>query len=161
MTVSVTIGGDTYDALADQATATLYLNAEVLYAAFWATLTADQQGQALVSSYRRLLRLNWIGGALPDTEQNVIDASIILAAQIAQKPATSTGGGTGSNIRAAGAGSARVEFFKPVQGKIFTDDIMALLRPFLAATGSAAAESYGGSDVSIFGNPSDPSGGFA
>jgi hypothetical protein len=141
--VDVTVGSDTYTGnFADQAAADLYLNASAQYAAPWAALTEDEKGRALVSSTRRLVRENWIGDVLPLTEQDVIDASIILAAQIAAKPATATGAGTGSNVKVAGAGSARVEFFRETATAPFTKDIGALIAPFVTKiTGS----SFGGS----------------
>jgi hypothetical protein len=144
--VDVTVGSDTYTGnFANQATADLYLNASAQYAAPWAALTEDAKGRALISSTRRLERETWINGdVLPLTEPDVIDASIILAAQIAAKPAVATGSGTGSNIKVAGAGSARVEFFRGQDGAQFTEDVSALIAPFLAVT-KITGESFGGS----------------
>ncbi len=144
---TVTIGGNDYTTIADVAAADLYLAASALYAASWAALTTDAKGQALVGSTRRFDRLNWIDDPAPITEQDVIDASIILAAQISIDASVSTGEGTGSNLKVAGAGSAKVEFFRPELGKAFTADIMALLSPFLVSA-NLVAENIGGSDDS-------------
>lgn len=160
MTVTVTIGGSDYDALANQGTADTYLAADSLYAALWAALTEDDKGRALVSAYRRFLRLPWADDTLPEAEQDVIDASILLAAQISQDAAVATGAGTGSNTRRVKAGSAEVEFFKPQKGALFTADVMAMIRPFLATT-TSAGEAIGGSDETIYGNPWDRNEGFA
>jgi hypothetical protein len=147
--VDVTVGSETYTGnFANQATADLYLNASAQYAAPWAALTEDAKGRALISSTRRFERENWIGDVLPLAEQDVIDASIILAAQIAANPSTATGGGTGSNIKAAGAGSARVEFFRESANAPFTEDVAALIAPFLAVT-TITGESFGGSCETI------------
>lgn len=160
MTVTVTIGGVNYQALATQGTADTYLAADSRYNADWAALSEDDKGRALVTSYRRFTQLSWQDDILPETEQDVIDASILLAAQISASPKVATGAGTGSNIRAAGAGPARVEFFKPTKGKVFTTDILAMIRPFLAAT-SSTGEAIGGDDTTIYGNPWDRDQGFA
>jgi hypothetical protein len=144
---TVTIGGTPYTTIADVADADLYLAASALYAASWAALTTDSKGQSLVGSTRRFERLNWIDDPAPITEQDVIDASIILAAQISLDASVATGEGTGSNLKGAGAGSAKVEFFRPEIGKAFTADIMALLSPFLESA-KLVAEAIGGSDDS-------------
>ncbi len=141
---TVTIGVTDYTTIADVAAADLYLAASALYAASWAALTTDAKGQALVGSTRRFERLTWTDGATPTTEQDVIDASIILAAQISLDASVSTGEGTGSNLKVAGAGSAKVEFFRPEIGTAFTADIMALISPFLVSA-KLVAENIGGS----------------
>jgi len=141
---TVTISGNDYTTIADVATADLYLAASAAYAALWTALSVDAKGQALVGSARRFDRLDWLDGATPTAEQDVIDASIILAAQISVDPSVAQGEGTGSNLKAAGAGSAKVEFFRPEIGKAFTADIMALISPFLV-TARLIAESIGGS----------------
>ncbi len=144
---TVTIGGNDYTTIADVATADLYLAASAAYAELWTALSVDSKGQALVGSTRRFDRLNWLDGATPTAEQDVIDASIILAAQISEDPSVAQGEGTGSNIKTVGAGSAKVVFFRPEIGKAFTADIQALISPFLDVT-RLTAESIGGSDDS-------------
>jgi hypothetical protein len=150
---TVTINGTDYPAYADVAYATQFLNADAARAAPWTATSVDDQGRGLVTATRVLLSLNWQAGAPPsldDAPDNVKQAVSILAADIAAKPTTGDGSSGGSNIKAVGAGSARVEFFAPVAaGSALSASALALLSGMLAGAETGPAldgTAYGSSD---------------
>lgn len=158
---TITIGGEDYDVYVIVAQADIYLAADVSRFAAWAALTADEKGQAIVTATRRMDRLKWIGvetdlvtpqplewprtGAT-DCDGNAIgttvvpdeidEATIILAADIAAKPALGDTTSTDSNLKRAVAGSVEVEFFRAQGGTILPSYIMELVSCLL--DGSAA-----------------------
>ncbi len=114
---TVEIGGNDYPAYADIAFADLYLAADALRAARWAAITdPDTKGRYLVSATRLLQRLCWTDGAPDPTVDPVLvaisEATSLMAADIALKPATGDSASTGTDIKRAKAGSAEVEFFR-------------------------------------------------
>lgn len=190
--VTVTINLIDYDVYADADTADDFLAADFARAAAWTALTADQKSQALVTSTRRLDRLKWLGtisdpGVQPlefprdglvdcdgndladgTTPQDLIDASIILAADISVKPALGSDTRTDSNIKRVRADKVEVEFFRAQGGAILSKQLMELLSCFLAGASLVGfAETFGTDADSVFfideGNPNyyERSGGFS
>lgn len=165
MTITtITIGGNNYPAYATVAEADAYLAVDPVRAAAWAALTTDQKGINLVAATRRLdlesytgekateaqttewLRVNATcdGEAIPDNvlPQRMEDGTIVLAGSIAIDAAASAAGTGPSNISRVQAGSAEVEFFRPVFGTNFSlaaqnPDVFALIGCFLASAVSA------------------------
>jgi hypothetical protein len=130
---SVTINTVDYPVYESVADADAYLAADFSRAAGWAALTGDDKPMALVSATRLLQRQSWRDG-VPDTEaapQAVADATALLAADIALKPALGDSGSTASNVKAVGAGSAKVEFFRPSAGQVLPSAAYDLLRGLL------------------------------
>lgn len=124
------IGGNTYDVYADVPTADIYLLADIQYSATWCAATSDTKSSALVSATRYLDSKNWQGDKTSDvqplewprdnvsgvdngtTPQEIIDASIILAAMTVADPTALSASNTTNNVKVAKAGSAMVENFK-------------------------------------------------
>jgi hypothetical protein len=139
-TATVDIGAETYDVYADVDFADIYLAADVLRADFWASLTtAGDKERPLVSATRLLQRLQWKDG-VPDITappEVVKAATALLAADIAALPKLGDSGSTSSNVKAVGAGSARVEFFRPVEGSPLPSAAFDLLRDLLGVGDSS------------------------
>lgn len=170
---TVTIGAVMYDVYADVADADLYLAADFSRAAPWDALSTDEKGQALVTSTRRFDRLQWLGTitdiltpqplefprdglvdcddvALPDgtTPQDVIDASILFAADIAVTPSLDDDSSTSSNIKRVVAGSVEVEFFRASGGVILPKSVFEMVSCFLSGNAVVLAEATGVDAVS-------------
>jgi hypothetical protein len=150
----VDIGSNSYDSYAELDFANEYLDADVLRAPSWSLLEEDDRSRALVSATRLLQRQLWINGVPEiDTAPEVVQqATALLAADIAAKPALGDSASTASNVKAVGAGSARVEFFSPVAGTVLPSAALALLRGLLGPSTSASSDpaltntAYGSSD---------------
>ena len=146
----VAIATTEYDAYADVAYADEYLAADMARAQDWADATPDNKGRALVSSTRLLQRLRWRAGppAVDTATDPVRQAACLLAADILAKPSLGDSAQTGSNVRAVGAGSARVEFFRPTDGQVLPPAALSLLRDLLGQPddGFADAVSFGSHD---------------
>lgn len=135
----VQINGNNYDVYADVAFADEYLAGDMVRDATWSALDAGVKPKALVSATRLLLRLDWRAGQPPaydDVPLEVQQATAMLAADIALKPTLGDNAASGSNIKAVGAGSARVEFFAPVTGAVLPSAAFALLRGLLGTAPS-------------------------
>jgi hypothetical protein len=133
-TATVDIGSETYDVYADVDFADIYLAADALRAALWASLTVTgDKERDLVSATRLLQRLRWKDGVPDITAPPLVvqQAAALLAADIAAQPKLGDSGSTSSNIKAVGAGSARVEFFHPVAGSPLPSAAFDLLRDLL------------------------------
>lgn len=130
---TVTLNGVDYPVYADVAFADEYLAADVARAALWSALTADDKKRGLVTSTRLLQRQSWRAGvpSLDDPLLVVQQAASLLAADIAVKPALGDSASTGSNVKAVGAGSAKVEFFRPTAGAVLPSAAYDLLRGLL------------------------------
>lgn len=154
---TVTIGSNTYPVYADIAYASTYLAADIARASGWASLAAapDTQRMALVSATRILQRMpGWASGAAPDLvapPSAVMDATSIIAADLAQKPKLSKSTGTGSNVKRVRAGSVETEFFRQTPGEITPipgDAFDVLLAAGLVQRGGDdAVPEYSGGDV--------------
>lgn len=114
---TVTIGVTDYPSYENVADADLYLAADVKRAAIWAARSTDDKGRGLVSATRLLQQISWCGGTVPDIDtppDAVAQAAAMLAADGLAKPALFTSASGNSNIKVAKAGSAQVEYFRPV-----------------------------------------------
>lgn len=133
--LKVTINGYDYPVYADTDFADQYLAGDVSRWPEWDALEADDQARALVSATRLLQRQTWKAGAPPlDGPPEVVQqATALLAVDIALKPTLGDNGSTGSNVKAVGAGSARVEFFAPVTGTALPSAAFDLLRGLLGS----------------------------
>lgn len=165
---TITINAVNYTAYASVAEADAYLAVDPSRSAGWAALTDDQKGANLVAATRRLDLLKFSGekvggqaqqnqwprtGATCDGEAvdtgsdvptDVENATILMAGSITLDATNADAGTSGSNIKSVGAGSARVEFFRPtIPGAALQDEtVYNLLRCWLS--GSAAAASLFG-----------------
>ena len=130
---TITLNGVDYSVYADQAEVDAYLAADLARAAAWEALDVDTKARAIVSATRLLQRQAWRDGppSFDTPPQAVKDATALLAADIADKPKLGDDGSTASNVKAVGAGSARVEFFSPVEGRALPAAAFALLRGLL------------------------------
>lgn len=121
--MDVIIDTVTFDCLADVAYADAFLLGDVQRATAWASRTTTVKGRGLVSATRAMLNLPWNEGMAPDpagADEDiptvVKDVCSMYASDIISKPRLYSDAGTNSNIKLAKAGSAQVEFFRPVSG---------------------------------------------
>lgn len=153
---TVTINGKDYPVYADTDFADEYLGGDVRRAPLWEALDADTQKRSLVTATRVLAAMRWAGG-VPDIDAPplvVQQACALLAVDYGSTPAAA-GASAGSNVKAVGAGSARVEFFGPTGARasaLVSADVLGLLSGLLApvddALSSAALDgvAYGSSN---------------
>lgn len=116
---SVDIGSSSYDTFADVDFADEYLAADVARATSWALANDDAKGRGLVSATRMLLALPWCDTAPVPTEDQaspVPEVTAMLAADLLAKPRLFADASGNSNVKSAKAGSAQVEFFRPIDG---------------------------------------------
>lgn len=127
----VDIGSETYDAYADVDYADVHLAADVFRGPQWAAITdPDAKGRGLVSAARLMAGLPWVDPAptYDDAPAIVKDVNSMLAADLLANPKLVKDASGNSNVKAAGAGSARVEFFKPVEdGTAIPSNLYSLL----------------------------------
>jgi hypothetical protein len=138
--VSVTIGGTSYEvygSLTGAGSASEYFNA-ALHGGDWIDADPEDQAKALVTATRMMDRQNWQGTktsptqfldwprtGVVDREGNAVSSSAVpdgivwgtyeLAEILRADPTAQEAVNSGSNVRAVGAGSARVEFFQPTR----------------------------------------------
>lgn len=115
---SVDIGGTSYDTFADLDFADPYLAGDVMRAEGWAARDDTTKSRGLVSASRMLVALPWCDVA-PDfsaASELVQQINSELAADLLTKPALFADASGSSNVKSAAAGSAKVEFFSPVDG---------------------------------------------
>lgn len=135
----------------------------------WSLLTDNEKESFLVSATNRLDLLRWqgskTGGALQvnawprtgttfcdgsptSTDEAPVDvevATILQAGTIVIDPKASLAGGSGSNIKAVGAGPATVTFFQPQKGGALQDiTVHELLKCYLesSAPGGTSVGAY-------------------
>lgn len=135
---TVSISGKTFEIYGEKAAAITYLLAR-LDAAAWTTASGANKDRALVSATRMLDRQNWIGQKdvdsqalefprtdLVDKDGNAVDNVVVpllveeanyeLALSILKDASTQDRATTGSNVKGVAAGSAKVQFFRPMSG---------------------------------------------
>lgn len=182
MTIStITIGGVDYQSYASVAEADAYLAVDPTRSAAWAALNTDTKGSYLVAATRRMDALRWSGSkvsssqelqwprsGVTDRDGNAVsetgipqaleDATILVAGSVALDTNTANTASSGSNIKAVGAGSARVEFFRPTTGKALQDETaFALIQDFLAGdVEDGFGLASGTSGTSSFTDATDP-----
>jgi hypothetical protein len=114
----VDIGTETYDSFASVDEADVYLAGDVMRSTGWALRNPDAKGRGLVSATRLLLGLPWVAPAptVDDDDLPPVIAEITaeLAADLLAKPTLLADATGNTNVKSAKAGSAAVEFFRPV-----------------------------------------------
>lgn len=166
----VTLGsGLEYEVYADLDTANVYLAAQ-FDATAWRAADATTQGRGLVTGTRQIDAQAWQGEktdpdqalAFPRTgltyadgspvpsdavPQEVIDANCLLAADILDGTAAANAAAALSGTRRLKAGSAEIEYFRPIigeEGGVFPLDVLKLIGQWLAgASGGAGSVSTG------------------
>ena len=164
---TVTINGQNYTAYADVAQADVYEGASVgPEGVAWRKASTDKKGMGLVSATRMIDRIAWPAGATstPEWQAAVVNASIELAAALIEGSLTSNQSQAASPIKALGAGSARIEYFRSFDEPAQWPDAFAqIMGPWLSqvssASGSQGAIAYGtcrpsefNRDYSTYGN---------
>lgn len=172
---TVTIGtgpsANTYETYADVAGATTYLDASLAsYSVAFRGATEDNKARSLVMATRWIDAQSWQGEKSdPDqplqwprtgiagvdplvVPQQVVDASIILAAMLIENPALQTeiSSGGAAETKRLKAGSAEIEYFRSAnafkwKNTVFPADIWALLSGWLSGMGKSnmgRAESF-------------------
>lgn len=141
----------------------------------WDAFTNAKKDQGLVEATRLLERQTWAGEkedpaqdlhfpatGLTDCSSNSVDADDSLetmkeaqfeyAIALLQKPSllnsTDT---TGSNVKGVGAGSARVDFFRPSKGSKYPLQVLSIAKCFFLGNGASSAGTVSGNcDSSSF-----------
>jgi hypothetical protein len=171
---TLTISGNEYTAYASVAEADAFLAVDPVRGPAWAALTplpdaVTRKSILLVAATRRLDQLRWAGqktgGATQETEWPrtgvsypdgtavpdddvplaVEQACCLLAGTINITATTANAGSSGSNIKRVKAGSAEVEFFKPIDGVDLQDETaFNLIKAFLAGVDGVGASFVSG-----------------
>lgn len=115
---TVDIGDEVFDVFGDLFEADSYLTGDVLRGPAWLRLTPDSKGRGLVSATRMMLALPWCADppTIDAAPQLVREVSFMLGADLVTRPKLFQDASGNSNVKSAGAGSAKVEFFRPVEG---------------------------------------------
>lgn len=151
MTIAtVTIADNDYEVFSDVDFADEWLAADVLRGVPWARRDEATKGRGLASATRKMLTLPWIDAppSLDDPPDVVQQVNAMLAADMLAKPKLFSDATGASNVKMAKAGSAQVDFFRPVPGgPNFPTDLWNLL------VGAGLVGSYdmpdgGGAEVS-------------
>jgi hypothetical protein len=167
---TVTINTVVYDVYADVATADSYYNASTDFAT-WDALTDEEKARGLVSSTRLIDRQKWLGEktdaeqalAFPRTgltdcdgteidedtiPDAVIDASILLALDLATGSTVTTSATTEDLTKRLKAGSVEIEKFRADQTTVtrFPLPIMELLGCFMSGNVTVAGSLDYGTD---------------
>ena len=146
---TITINTVDYNSFASVADADAFLAADVKRYAAWAALDADAnaKARALVTASRYLAGLDWADGVpsydTPPTA--VVEATALLAADIAAKPSLGDDASTGSNVKRVKGGEAEVEFFRPTAGAALPPYLLRLLGDLLGTdvTWAEGGTAYG------------------
>lgn len=143
---SVTIGTNSYPSFVTVDEADIYLAADVERGELWAIATEEEHARGVISATRFLLRLTW-RDTPPDPNgtppQVVLDACCLLAADMLISPDLYSNPSTASNIKSAGAGPAKVEFFRPQAGTPLPTLIWSMLSSLLGSADGGSLASYG------------------
>ena len=166
---TVTISSTDYRTYADIEFAAEYLAADPINAATWAAFSDDQQGQYIVLATRIFDRMSWKGektdedqeGEWPRTGIDGVDedtlplkfvqATVELAAQLANGVDVSNLQSTANNTKRMKAGSVEIEYFRGAEGQPYRLPlpVWELISQWLAGGGgSIVATSAGTCGVS-------------
>jgi hypothetical protein len=147
----VTISGNNYDIYGTSAGADIYIAGKITDLD-WSGLPATKRAQALVSGTRLIrdyLKLKGFDLDPADAvDAKIEEANYELAFLLAFDPSVAEQSTAETNIKALGAGSARVEYFRPVAGGRFPSIVQNLLASWLAdqiSTESSLTAGYNGS----------------
>ncbi len=139
---TVTISPNNYSVYGDSAGADAYLLAKI--GSTWAALSATAKAQALVTA-TRLIRnyIKAVTGEDVDPATNMdadlADADYELAYALSTTPSIADNINAGNNQKRVKAGSAEVEYFRPVDGGRFPVQVQAFLNSWLSDHASAAS----------------------
>jgi hypothetical protein len=138
---TVTISANSYNIYGTLSGATNYLAAR-LDAGAWASATADQKAQALVTATRSIEAYLKSKGHEVDPA-GAVDAAIEsatyeLAFALIVNPALQDQSSSGNNKRRVKAGSAEVEYFRPETGGRYPSIVQTLLSGWLTDQGGGA-----------------------
>lgn len=131
---TVDIGNESYPSFIDADAADTFLGGDISRADGWFAATPDQRARALASATRLLLTIPWAAPApTPAVSPAIVkQVTAMLAADLLAKPELFADASGSSNVKSVKAGSASVEFFRPVVGG---PPIPSLLWRMLAAAG--------------------------
>ncbi len=161
---TVEIGGTTFQVYGDRAEADTYFTARI-GAEIWTSSSGGIKDKGLVSATRDLDRNNWINQKtvlsqplefprlnLTDKDGNDVLDNVVpllmeeacyeLALLILTDAAVQSSTGTGSNIKAVGAGSAKVEFFRPTAGTQLPSIVQELVGLWLEGINQAGVGNF-------------------
>lgn len=148
------VGGSTYTILGTLAAANIYLGGEFDYRKRWNAAVADDKASALVFSTRYLLDLAWKADVVPETTQDIIDASYLLAGGKINNPGLLGGAGGGDPgrgpVQEVQDTTRRVRFQSTSRAEDARVDPVAALppqiqmkiKPYLARPGVSLAVPY-------------------
>lgn len=158
----VDVGQEQYDSYVSLDEANVILAGDVLRADNWAAKTDDQRGRGLASATRVLETMPWCSDPAPtfSTAPKVLkNVTAMLAADLLEDPALLTDASGSSNVKSAKAGSASVEFFKPVEGGPPIPKFMWTMLQQAGLVGCGSTEATDGAYVSGILAPARPLGG--
>lgn len=118
----IVLGGQNYPSFISAESATIYLAGDIMRAALWTAANEDAQKRGLISATRMLVALPWVDpvpdpvAAEADIPDVVEQVTAMLAADLVAKPKLFADATGNSNVKSVKAGSAAVEFFRPVEG---------------------------------------------
>lgn len=160
MVATIVVGTNSYET---EAEADTYLEAAV-HGTAWATAT--NKVESLITAYRDISLMTLVdpvtGLAVDPSSapQPVKDAQSELALVLSSSPASAQASGQGgTNIKSAGAGSAKVVFFRPEDKTRFPTIVSRLLAPYIGAGASAAGGIQGSCASGVDGTSSFDTGG--
>ena len=133
MPSTLVVGSNTY---VTRAEANTYLGDQIHSATLWTALSDDNKDLSLLTAFNALNLLGLVedGVAIDpaDAPTNVKRAQMELAFAYSQDPTLANGTGhEGQNIKSAKAGSAEVEYFRPLSPKRFPTLVRLLLANYM------------------------------
>jgi len=139
---SVSIGSNNYDIYGTLAGADAYLAAK-LSGTTWIGSTSDTRSRALVEGTRLLraylLSLGYDLDPASAVDLAIEEANYELAFALVVDPTIADQTNAGNNNKRLKAGSAEIEYFRPVRGGRFPSQVQAILNGWLAEQGGSSA----------------------
>jgi hypothetical protein len=113
----VDVGAETYPSFGTLDFADMFLGGDVMRATAWALRNEDARGRGMASATRLMMQLPWVEApSIDDAPVVVQEVQAMLAADLLAKPRLFADASGSSNVKSAKAGSAQVEFFRPIEG---------------------------------------------
>lgn len=156
---SVTIGSDSFDIYGTTAGADSYMAAKI-GATAWAAASSTTKAQALVTGTRMIQRYLASKGQTVDpsgaVDEEIENANYELANALVVNSEIQDSATQSNNTKRLKAGSAEVEYFRPIDAGRMPFQVNELLNAWLAANGggsfSATGAAYGTCNVSTLGD---------
>lgn len=143
---SVTIGSDSFDIYGTTAGADSYMAAKI-GATAWAAASSTTKAQALVTGTRMIQRYLASKGQAVDpsgaVDEEIENANYELANALVVDSTIQDNATQSQNTRRLKAGSAEVEYFRPVEAGRFSIQVMELLNAWLSANGGGSFSGIG------------------